>query len=161
MRSAKNALWILGLTLFGPALAQGQTTADLDAYWTEVGRTVSEGDFQAYADLYHTDAVLVALGSGTSYSIAQALDGWEPGFADTRSGNAQAGVSFRLTQRLNDETTAHETGIFRYTFKPAGGAETVSFVHFEALLVRANGTWLMMMEYQKLPATEAEWNAAR
>jgi hypothetical protein len=69
-------------------------------------------------------------------------------------------VTFRFTQRLHDETTAHETGIFRYTFEPEGGAPTVAMVHFEGLLVRKDGSWLMVMEYQKDQASEEEWEAA-
>jgi len=35
-----------------------------------------------------------------------------------------------------------------------------SYVHFEALLIRQDG-WKVMMEYQKSPATQDEWDAAR
>ena len=118
-----------------------------------------EGDFEGYAVLYHPDAVLVAGGSGT-YPIATALAGWKQGFDDTRDGKAVAGVEFRLTERLNDETTAHDTGMFRYTIDPEGGEGAVALVHFEALLVKKDGRWLMVMEYQKGSATDDEWDAA-
>lgn len=142
-----------------PATAPAQVTTELDAYWAEVSRTVGEGDFEGYAELYHPDAVLVAGGSGT-YPIARALAGWKQGFDDTREGRAKAGVEFRLTERLNDATTAHETGIFRYTLAPEEGDDVIAQVQFEALLVKKNGKWLMVMEYQKGPATDAEWAAA-
>ncbi len=32
------------------------------------------------------------------------------------------------------------------------------FIHFDALLVKKDG-WLMMMEYQKTPASKEEWDA--
>lgn len=143
-----------------PSAAYSQTSDELDAYWAELSQTVEEGDFEAYAALYHPDAVLVSAFSGDSYPIAQALAGWKQGFDDTAAGRAEAGVDFRLTQRLNDETTAHETGIFRYTFTPEGGEATVAPVHFEAVLVKKDGEWLMLMEYQKEMATEEEWEAA-
>jgi len=142
-----------------PATAAAQVTTELDAYWAEVSRTVEEGDIEGYAELYHPDAVLVAGGSGT-YPIARALAGWKQGFDDTREGRAKAGVEFRLTERLNDAATAHETGIFRYTLAPKEGDDVVAQVQFEALLVKKDGKWLMVMEYQKGPATDAEWAAA-
>lgn len=150
---------IAALAFALPGTANGQATAELDAYWAEVARTVEEGDFEGYAKMYHPDAVLVVGGSG-SYPIAQALDGWKPGFDDTREGRAEAGVEFRLTDRLAGETTAHETGIFRYFLRPGEGEEQIALVHFEALLVKKDGRWLMVMEYQKGPATDAEWAAA-
>lgn len=151
---------LFGLSLILPPLAGAQTTAELDAVWAEMSRTVAEGDFEAYAALYHPDAVLVSLGSSTSYPIADALAGWKQGFDDTRAGKAKAGVSLRFTQRVHGEDTAHETGMFRYTFEPENGDGIVAIVHFESLLVKKDGQWLMLMEYQKQPATEAEWEAA-
>ena len=137
----------------------GATSAELDAFWAEVSRTVAEGDFAGYSATYHPDAILVSGARATSYPIASALRGWEQGFVDTNAGKMEAGVEFRFTQRLNDEATAHETGIFHYTARPVGGEDTEQYLHFEALLVKKDG-WKMMMEYQKALASEAEWAAA-
>ena len=59
---------LLGL----PTTAPAQVTTELDAYWAEVSRTVEEGDFEGYAELYHPDAVLVMQGQGT-VPIGEAL----------------------------------------------------------------------------------------
>ena len=153
-------LAVFCLILFFPSGVESQVIAELDDYWAELSRTVEVGDFEGYSRLYHPDAVLVSLGSRTSFPIARALEGWEQGFLDTRAGRARASVTFRFTQRLHDETTAHETGIFRYTFEPEDGTPSVVLVHFEGLLVRKGGTWQMVMEYQKQQASEEDWQAA-
>jgi hypothetical protein len=145
--------------LLTPGTAPAQVAAELDAYWTELSRTVAEGDFEGYSELYHPDAVLVMQGSG-SVPIGNALAAWKQGFDDTRDGNAVAGVEFRFTGRLHDATTAHESGIFRYTMEPGEGDAVVALVWFEALLVKKDGRWLMVMEYQKEPATDEDWVAA-
>lgn len=162
MRSPRAWVYLILLMVASssPAPARAQVTDELDAYWGEVSRTVADGDFEAYGALYHPDAVLVSLDSGESFPIARALAAWQQGFLDTAEGRAEAGVDFRLTRRLHDETTAHETGIFRYTLVPEDGDPVVAPVHFEALLVKKDGRWLMLMEYQKEPATEEEWEAA-
>ena len=135
-------------------------TAELDAYWSSLAKTVSEGNYDGYTAGYHPDAVLVSVSSGNSYPISQAFAGWKQGFDDTKAGRMKAGVEFRFTQRLNDATTAHETGMFRYWAQPAGQEPEVMLVHFEALLVKKGGKWLTVMEYQKTPAGQAEWDAA-
>ncbi|MFT4603891.1 MAG: ketosteroid isomerase-like protein [Rhodothermales bacterium] len=140
--------------------ANTPATDQLDAYWAEVSRTVAEGDFEGYSITYHPDAVLVNQSGGVSYPIAQALDGWKQGFDDTAAGKMAAQVEFRFTQRLNDETTAHETGMFHYTAATDGGEPEGSPLHFQALLVKQDGHWLMVMEYQMTPATMEEWDAA-
>jgi ketosteroid isomerase-like protein len=151
---------VFSLALLSPLPAVAQATAELDGFWAEMSRTVAEGDFAGYAALYHPDAVLVSLGANVSHPIADALAGWKQGFDDTRAGMAAAGVEFRFTQRLHDASTAHETGIFRYTLDPEEGDPIDAMVHFEGLLVKKDGRWQLVMEYQKQPATNAEWEAA-
>lgn len=140
---------------------QAQTLAELDAFWAEMSRTVEEGDFEGYSALYHPDAVLVSGFENASYPVAGALARWEQLFVDTRTGAAEAAVSFRLSQRLHDETTAHETGIFNYRFRPASGEAQDQYVNFQALLVKKDGRWQLLMEYQLSPATPEEWEALR
>lgn len=154
------AALLLGATSTPSVSPATDPNAELDAYWRSLARTVAEGDYEGYKAGYHPDAVLVSVDSGNSYPISQAFDGWKQGFDDTRAGKMKAGVDFRFTQRLNDATTAHETGMFRYWAQPAGQEPQVMLLHFQALLVKRAGRWLTVMEYQMTPATQAEWDAA-
>ena len=144
---------------FEPARADdNDTEAELDAFWAAMSTYAKEGDFEGLKSTYHADAVIVNGIHGTSSPIAKAFDRWEPGIRDTRDGRMEAGVEFRFSKRLHDETTAHETGIFHYTAKPVDGERTHDYIFFEALLVN-DDEWKMVMEYQKARATEADWEA--
>ena len=142
-----------------PATADPDVAAEIDAFWDGSERSVVEGDFQAYAALYHPDAVLVTAASGTSVPIAAALAGWKSLFDDTREGRMAADLEIRISRRMTSPTTSHETGIFRYVSHPVDGDPEVGLVHFEALLVKGEDGWKWIMEYQKGPATLAEWEA--
>ena len=136
--------------------------SELDAYWNELARTVREGDFDGYSAAYHDDAVVIfAMGKNkTSIAISEALAGWKQGFIDTKNGKVKSDVKFRFSQRLGNNNTAHETGIFNYSSK--GGDTNVDiYIHFEMLFVKKNGKWLGVMEYQKSYATKDEWNALK
>lgn len=133
--------------------------AEIDAFWTEVARAVNEGDFEAYAACCHPDGVLVSEAKGRTEPFAAALARWKPEFADTRAGKMTAEVETRFTRRLGDATTAHEAGIFRYTARADGRAPRTDHVPFEALLVKREGRWLMLMEYQKTHVAQAAWDA--
>ena len=134
---------------------------ELDAFWTEVSRSVKEGDFEGYAATCHPRGVLVSESKQTSYPLEKALAGWKQGFDDTKAGKMKASVEFRFSQRIGDETTAHETGIFRYATIDKEGKETPALIHFAALLVKSKEHWLVLMEHQKTEATEAEWDALK
>lgn len=133
--------------------------AELDSYWAEVSRSVREGDFEGYRATCHPEAVLVSGKSKTSYPLTKALARWKAEFDATKAGEMKANVVFRFSQRFGDAETAHETGIFLYTATNAEGKSTADYIHFQALLVKKTDSWKILMEYQKSPATEAEWDA--
>ena len=104
--------------------------------------------------------MLVSGSKKVSYPLAKALARWEQDFVDTKAGKTKASVTFRFSQRLGDETTAHETGIFLYSSVGSDGRIKKDFIHFQALLVK-NGDWKILMEYQKSKATQEEWDALK
>jgi len=131
---------------------------ELDAYWSEVSRSVKAGDFAGYQATCHPKGILVSGSSKKSYPLAQALARWKPGFDDTKAGKIKASVEFRFSQRLGDATTAHETGIFLYEATKSDGTKSADYIHLEALLTKTESGWKILMEYQKSKATKAEWD---
>jgi len=145
----------------GFAADAGERVAELEAYWTEVARAVQAGDFEGYKATCHEEGVLVSGVRQNSQPLAVALARWKKDFTATKSGKIKANVEFRFSQRIGDNVTAHETGIFCYSMVDAEGKSTSEYIHFEGLLVKRHGKWLILMEYQKSKATLDEWEALR
>jgi ketosteroid isomerase-like protein len=148
----------------GFVIQESARIQELNVYWNNLSKTVSDGDFEGYADGYHKDAVIVfASGKNkTSVPIKKALAGWKQGFEDTGKGKNISSVEFRFSQRIGDATTAHETGIFLYSTSDADGKNKKDYpTHFEMLLVKKHGKWLGVMEYQRSNATIKEWRALK
>jgi ketosteroid isomerase-like protein len=157
---------ILAIVLLFPFLLQAGEDApetrrlqQLDAFWSEVSRSVTAGDFAAYAATCDPEGVLVSGVKKSSAPLADALKRWKKDFDATKSGGMKASVTFKFSQRFNDATTAHETGIFLYSATGADGKQTHTYVHFEALLLKREDGWKIVMEYQKANATRAEFEA--
>jgi hypothetical protein len=150
--------------LLNPKLAlasdakQAQVT-ERDAFWAEISRSVRDGDFEAYSATCHPDGVLVSGTKQLSSPLSEALARWKKEFVATKAGEMKAGVEFRFSQRVGDETTAHETGIFLYFSITADGKRSAEYIHFEELLVKKDGHWKTLMEYQKSKASQREWDA--
>jgi hypothetical protein len=113
----------------------------------------------AYRATCHTDGVLVSGKAKKSELLSNALIRWGKEFADTRAGKMQARVEFRFSRRILGKDTAHESGIFLYSSKKKGEEWKKDYVHFEALLVKKDGEWKILMEFQKSAATEKEWES--
>lgn len=148
-------IFVLFLAL---SLSLNAKVAELDAYWAEVSRAVKAGDFKAYKATCHPEAVLVSGSKKESYPLAKALVRWKKEFDDTKSGDRKSSAKFRFSSRYNDETTAHETGMLLYEFSTKDGKGGKEYVFLEALLVKREGKWLILMEYQKRLGTEEDWN---
>ena len=131
---------------------------ELNAAWDKLEQTVSNGDFRSFKSAYHPDAVLVNGITKSSYPIKKAFEGWKQGFADTESGKIKANLDVKFSERLYDQLTAHEIGIFHYYTVNKNGDRNDTYIHFESLWVKKNNTWIMMMEYQKSRTDESEWN---
>jgi len=136
------------------------TLKELNGFWAEISRTVREGDFEGYKATCHSEGVLVSGSKKTSEPLAKALERWKQDFVDARSGKTKVNVEFRFSQRIHDETTAHETGIFMYSSVEPNGSVKKDYIHFEELLVKRKG-WKTLMEYQKSKATSEEWGALK
>ncbi len=138
--------------------------AELDHYWEKLAQTVEEGDFEGYKALYHSDAVVVFTSgeNKTSVPIEKALAAWKKGFHDTKKGKQNDKAEFRFSQRIGNETTAHETGIFIFSSTDNNGKIKEKYtIHFEMLLVKKDNAWFVLMEYQKSEASKEEWDALK
>ena len=143
----------------GRILLAGVTVGELDEYWNRVSKAVRTGDLEAYRATCHQDGVLISGKAKKSELLSQALIRWGKEFADTRAGEMQADVKFRFSGRIAGKDTAHERGIFLYSSKKKGEEWKKDYVHFEALLVKKNGEWKILMEFQKSSATPKEWES--
>lgn len=133
-------------------------------YWSVITKTVKEGDFEGYSATCHENAVLVTTAGENklSYPMPAALARWKQGFLNTKQGKQMDNVSFRFSQRIGNETTAHETGIFYFTSHDSKGKLIgEGYMHLEALLVKHGDKWVCLMEYQKAEATQEEWDALK
>ncbi len=140
------------------AQAAAASSGAIDAQvWSVVSTTVVEHDIAGMAATYHPDAVLVT--SQGTMPIARALAGWGQAMETMKRNASRASVAFRFSRRQDGAETAFESGVFNYAVTDSAGATTRYIIPFEALLVRKNDRWLIVMERQ-FPATdEAAWNA--
>ena len=66
-------------------------------------------------------------------------------------------VQFKFTQRMGNENTAFEKGIFLYTSTDKAGLKTIKIMEFDAVLVKRK-QWQILLEHQKSESNESEWN---
>jgi len=139
------------------ALASGKHPSSTDGLYREIIRTVVEVDFKAMAEAYHPDAVLVTAKQSMPINIV--MKRWKKEGEKFQKEGGTAILSFRFSDRKLSETTAFETGIFRYSSIDKYGVVKTMYSHFQDLNVKKNGRWLTVMEHQQNLSSVAEWDA--
>jgi ketosteroid isomerase-like protein len=160
MRLRRVAGHLLPLPPTTPRAPAGsaQLSSEIDAQcWSIISEAVAANDCEKMASVYHPDAVLVS--TAGSIAVAAQLVTWGQGMEKITTEGRRASVSFRFSSRQGDPTTAFERGIFRYAETDAAGVEEPRFVYLEALFVKKEGRWLMVMERQLEAADEGAWDA--
>jgi len=157
---AAFALAVLSMVFVSAAASQRSATSsareiDIDI-WSVFVATVAGDDIVGMGRAYFPEAVLVTP-KGTQ-PIEAALERWGRDMVANKAKGTKATVSFRLSHRQDDSTTAFESGIFNYTVIARSGERTPKFYPFEELLVKADGKWRVLMERQFDPVTQAEWD---
>ncbi len=149
------ATLLLSLTFSTSVTAHPQKQYETDYLYRTIIETVQTVDFERMGSTYHVDAVMVTPKKSTP--ITSVLKRWKKEGEKIQKNGGFARVKFRFINRIVNETTAFESGIYRYTITDKLGLETVFYSHFEDLNVKKNGKWLTMMEHQTKSATEEEW----
>ena len=152
-------LALLIMAAVTPVGAQEGVAAELDELWERVAESVRTGDPDLYLSTYHPDAIFVSARRGISRTVVADVEANRDAWRATAEGRAERDIEFRFTRRIHDASSAHEVGMFRYSSLENGEWRVVT-IHFTAALVKVDGEWLQLLEYQDSDATEAEWEAA-
>ena len=138
--------------------APSSASSEIDAQcWGLISEAVAANDCDKMASVYHPDAVLV--NTTGSIAVTAQLVTWGEGMEKIAAEGRSASVSFRFASRQSDATTAFERGMFRYAETNGAGVEEPRFVQLEALFVKKEGRWLMVMERQLEAVDEGAWDA--
>ncbi len=133
------------------------SSADIDReVWTVIVDTVAKDDIVRMGGVYTPEAVIVSPNS--TQAIKAALDRWGRDMVTNKAKGTRAAVEFRFSKRIDNATTAFETGIFNYGTTDKDGVRTGGYYPFEELLVKTDGHWRIVMERQFAGVTEADWN---
>jgi len=140
-----------------PAGASGAAAAIDEQVWSAISASVVNQDIDAMAATYHPDAVVVT--PGRTIPARTQLPQWGKDMETAKARGETATVEFRFTKRVDNIDTAFETGMFKYTVVDSAGKATSYHIPMEALLVRLNGRWVVVMEHQFATVSAQDWDA--
>jgi ketosteroid isomerase-like protein len=140
-----------------PTATVATSTQEIDKdVWSVIIQTVAADDIVRMGDVYFPDAIVV--GPRGTKPIKETLERWGRDMVAAKAKGNRATVEFRFAQRQDDQTTAYESGIFKYTVIDKAGKSSSTFTPFQQLLAKTNGRWRVLMERQLSEVTQVAWD---
>lgn len=147
------AFFLCSFLLSMGSSADEHTAREINAHiWVPFIQSYAEGDGNLHASLYSSEIVRV---NGGEVQTGQAyIDSMRNYVNSLRSRGGRA-ISFRFTERSNNENTAYETGVFRLMRNDG----TAAYGQFEVIIKKISGRWKLAFDHDA-PTNRAAWDAA-
>ncbi|WP_299550261.1 nuclear transport factor 2 family protein [Seonamhaeicola sp.] len=139
------------LTLFISLLALAlfsQSENDLQDINTQIWNNFTKAfetlDYELFSDLHCEDLVRVGGDNKTVRDKASYMAGYEKRW---KGKQIMQTIAFRFLERIAKGGKASERGIYKLTRNPNTGNEKNYYGKFHVILVKENGTWKILVDY--------------
>jgi len=153
----KSILLFFALIAISMTSSLAAKTFESDVMYRALIKSVDINDFILMAAQYHRDAVVVS--KKKTELLRHALKRWEVDGDKLYSNGGKALLEMRFKNRLLNENTSFETGIYHYKTIDKNNKIFEVYMHFEDLNIKTNGSWKVVMERNVKRATSDEFNA--
>ncbi len=131
--------------------------------WLPYSKAFAEGKPADYIAL-HSKSLLRVMGD---LKYVDPYDGFARNmtemFDTLKKQNTKVSIQFRFTERIANQDTASERGVYEFTLTDAKGKVTRNYSRFHNFLKKEGGKWKIVMDYdsgEKGTVTEATFKAA-
>lgn len=131
--------------------------------WVPYSKAFAEGKVNDYIAL-HSKSLLRVMGD---LKFVDPYDGFvknmQEMFDSLKQQNARVSIQFRFTERIANQDTASERGIYEFVMTDAKGKVTKNYSRFHNFLKKEGGKWKIVMDYdngEKGTVTAAAYRAA-
>ncbi|GLX78603.1 hypothetical protein tinsulaeT_19430 [Thalassotalea insulae] len=150
-------LTVFAIMSLSATSAYGVESYQTDTMYRALIKSVDVNDFDLMAAQYHRDAVLVS--KKKTELISQSFKRWRADGKKIAQSGGKAELRMRFNNRVINDDSAYETGIYHYRKLDKNGKVTFEYyMSFADLNVKVNGNWQIIMERNVEKSTEAEFN---
>jgi len=150
-----------------PASARSSNPAILKAIdadvWIPYSKAFEAGNANEYIGLHSTSLIRVMGDLKYVDPYAGFTKNMQDMFANLSKQRAKVSIQFRFTERIANQDSASERGIYEFTLTNAKGVSDKTYSRFHSFLKKEGGKWKIVMDYdnsEKGLANETSYKAA-
>ena len=118
----------------------------INAVWDKFYKAFETLDYTLMADIHSKDLVRVS-GGKRILDYDTYIKNYKIGFEQSKETNQTSNISLRFFERLNNDTTASERGIYRLIRNKGTKDEKAYYGQFHVLFKKINGEWKITLDY--------------
>ena len=142
----KKILFLVCLLIAFQSFAQKETNLkDIDnQIWMPFTQAFETFDYSLFASIHSIDLIRVNADGKRIQDKISYINGYKERW---KSIEREQTISFRFIERLNDENSASERGIYKLTIQPNTDTEQSYYGQFHVILRNENGDWKILVDY--------------
>jgi hypothetical protein len=119
---------------------------DINTTWKKFYKAFETLDYTLMAEIHSQDLVRVS-GGKRIVDYDTYINNYKAGFEHDKTGGQTSTISLRFFERINNDSTASERGIYKLVRNKGTNNEEAYYGQFHVLLKKSNGVWKITMDY--------------
>jgi len=145
-----NRLVFLFLFLFGFSItANSQTNnnlVEINKVWDQFCLAFESLDYNLMANIHSKKLVRID-GGRNIIDYENYIKNYKTRFQETKSKKETKEISLRFFERISNDSTASERGIYQLTNNKNTSKEKTYYGQFHVILIKENGIWKILIDY--------------
>ena len=142
-------LIFLSVLLILVALGNAQTKENfehINKTWAKFYKAFETLDYRLMAQIHSKDLVRIS-GGKRILDYQTYIDNYKIGFKNKKENNQTNTISLRFLERINNDTTASERGIYRLKIIDDSKNERDYYGKFHVIFKKIDNQWIITMDY--------------
>lgn len=129
-------------------LAQGEILNKInEEVWSKFCKSFETLDLQLMEEIHNKELYRIPADGRVILNYEEYMEGYRSWFAQAKKDNTLLNISLRFFERICNESSASERGIYRLTINEGRDNEQFFYGKFHVLLKKENDIWKILMDY--------------
>ena len=115
--------------------------------WEKFYKAFEDLDYRLMAEIHTKDLVRIPANQHTILDYDTYINNYKTQFHQAREDKISQSISLRFLERITNDSTASERGIYRFSINPGAENEQHYYGKFHVLLVKRDNSWKILMDY--------------
>lgn len=148
MKTKRLIIIALVFLVIHPVRSQSiENIKQINGIWVKFCQAFDSSDYESFNSIHSTEVMRISSDANRIMLSEDYMNANKEYFNNFKNNNIKCEISLRFFERMNNDSFASERGIYKFIFNKGTEKEQIYYGKFHALLVKENGVWRILMDY--------------